>query len=107
MRSSLTQMPISGRLMMTSMTLPMNMLAIRPQNRSGFSVITPGPGLMPWIIRAATMTAITALPGMPSVSIGMNEVWAPALFADSGAATPSIAPLPKIDGSRATRFSRM
>jgi hypothetical protein len=36
---------------------------------------------------------------------GMNEVCAAALFADSGAATPSIAPLPKRDGSFATFFS--
>jgi hypothetical protein len=42
---------------------------------------------------------------MPSVSIGMKEVCAPALLADSGAATPSIAPLPKRDGSLASFFS--
>ena len=43
--------------------------------------------------------------GTPSVSIGMNEVWAPALFADSGAATPRISPPPKFFGSLATFFS--
>jgi hypothetical protein len=37
----------------------------------------------------------------------MNEVWAAALFADSGPATPSIAPRPKRDGSRASFFSKV
>ena len=46
------------------------------------------------MVMAPTISAITAFGGMPSVSSGMNEVCAPALFADSGAATPSIAPLP-------------
>ena len=50
---------------------------------------------------------MTALPGMPSVSVGMNAVCAAALLAASGAATPSIAPLPKRDGSRAIFFSTM
>ena len=44
-----------------------------------------GPGWMPWMVSAPIISAITALPGMPSVSIGMNEVWAPALLADFGA----------------------
>ena len=65
-----------------------------PQKSCGFSVMTCGPGAMPWIIIAPIISAITALDGMPSVSSGMNEVWAPALLAASGAATPSIAPLP-------------
>ena len=60
---------------------------------------------MSWMIKAPTISAITALDGMPSVSIGMKEVWAPALFADSGPATPSIAPLPKREGSFASFFS--
>ncbi len=60
---------------------------------------------MPWIIMAPIISAITALPGSPSVSIGMNEVCAPALLAASGPATPSIAPLPKCAGSRAIFFS--
>ena len=41
---SFTQIPISGRLRMTSMTLPTHIEAIRPQNREGFDVITVGPG---------------------------------------------------------------
>jgi hypothetical protein len=85
--------------MITSMRLPTHMLAIRPQNRSGRCSSTSGPGRMPWIIMAPIITAITALGGMPSVSIGMKAVCAPALLADSGPATPSTAPLPKRDGS--------
>jgi hypothetical protein len=50
---------------------------------------------MPLIVIAPTISAITALGGMPSVSIGMNEVWAPALLALSGPATPRMLPLPK------------
>ena len=83
------------------------MLAIMPQNSSGRSVITCGPGVMPWIIIAPTISAMTGLDGMPSVSTGMNEVCAPALLADSGPATPSMAPLPKRDGSLAIFFSRV
>ncbi len=61
--------------------------------------------MMPWIIMPPIISAITGLDGMPSVSIGMNEVCAAALFAASGAATPSIAPLPKRSGVREIFFS--
>ena len=44
------------------------------------------------------MTAMVALAGMPSVSSGMNDDVAAALFAVSGAATPSMAPLPNRSG---------
>ena len=91
-------MPIIGRLMTTSIRLPIHIEAIMPQNSSGFLVMTSGPGWMPWMIMAPTISAMTALDGMPSVSIGMNEVWAAALLAASGEATPSTAPLPKISG---------
>ena len=49
---------------------------------------------MPWMIIAPTISAMTGLDGIPNVSMGINEVCAPALLAASGAATPSIAPLP-------------
>ena len=65
-----------------------------PQNSAGCSVITDGPGWIPWITIAPIISAITGFDGIPSVSIGMNDVCAPALLADSGAATPSMAPLP-------------
>ena len=81
------------------------MLAMRPQNRPGRSVITRGPGAMPWIISAPIIIAMVGLPGMPKVNIGMNEVCAPALLADSGAATPLMSPWPNRRGGRATFFS--
>ena len=56
--------------------LPIHMLAIRPQKRSGLAVITCGPGAMPWMIIAPSISAMVALPGMPSVSVGMNVVCA-------------------------------
>ena len=49
--------------------------------------------------------AMEAFPGIPSVSSGMNEPVAALLFADSGAATPSIAPLPKRSGCLLSFFS--
>ena len=65
-----------------------------PQNSSGCLVITCGPGTMPWMVMAPTISAITAFGGMPSVSSGMKEVCAAALLALSGAATPSMTPVP-------------
>ena len=56
--------------------------------------MTCGPGWMLWIVIAPIISAMTALGGMPSVSIGMKEVCEPALLADSGAATPRTLPLP-------------
>ena len=76
-----------------------------PQNSAGCSTITDGPGWMPWMIIAPIISAITGLEGMPRVSIGMNDACAPALLADSGAATPSIAPLPKLAAFFETFFS--
>src|SRR5450759_3300793 len=80
-------MPISGRFRITSIRLPIHMLVIMPQKSSGRSVITCGPGAMPWIIIAPIISAITGLDGMPKVSRGMKEVCAPALLADYGAGT--------------------
>ena len=42
-------MPIIGRLMITSIRLPIHIEATMPQNRSGFLVMTSGPGWMPWM----------------------------------------------------------
>ena len=47
--------------------------------------MTFGPGVMPWMMKAPTISAITGCAGMPSVSSGMKEVCAAALLADSGA----------------------
>ena len=79
---------------MISIRLPIHIEAIRPQNSCGLLVITCGPGWMLWIVIAPTISAITAFGGMPSVSIGMKEVCAPALLAASGPATPRMLPLP-------------
>ena len=52
------------------------------------------------------ITAVTASPGMPSVSIGMYAPPTAALFADSGATMPSYAPSPKgRDGFLVVRFA--
>ena len=59
-----------------------------PQKTSGCSATRKGPGVIPWIIRAAKIIAIAAFPGIPSVRSGMNEELDAALFADSGPATP-------------------
>ena len=91
--------------MITSIKLPIHMLAIIPQNMLGRSVMICGPGWMPWMVSAPIISAITALPGMPKVSMGMNEVCAPALLADSGPATPSTAPWPNCAGFFDHRFS--
>ncbi|MNS88885.1 hypothetical protein D3C72_1228770 [compost metagenome] len=87
-------MPISGRFSTISIRLPIHIEAIRPQNSAGLLVITCGPGWMLWMVIAPTISAITALGGIPSVSSGMKDVCAAALLADSGPATPSMAPLP-------------
>ena len=92
--------------MITSIRLPIHIDATSPQNRSGLRSITCGPGTMPWIIIAPTISAMTAFGGSPSVSSGMNEVCAPALLADSGPATPAGAPRPKSCGRLDSRFSR-
>ena len=54
-------MPIIGRLMTTSIRLPIHIEAIMPQNRSGFLVMTSGPGWMPWMIMAPTISAMTGV----------------------------------------------
>ena len=85
--------------------MPIHIETIIPQKRAGCSVITEGPGWIPWMIIAPIISAMTGFEGMPSVSIGMNDVWAPALLADSGAATPSMAPFPNSARFRDTFFS--
>ncbi|MCY1498023.1 hypothetical protein D9M68_320000 [compost metagenome] len=81
------------------------MLATRPQKISGWLARTVGPGVMPWMMNALNIIAIMLLDGMPSVSSGMNEDWAPALLAASGPATPSTAPSPNSDGFLEIFFS--
>ena len=76
-----------------------------PQKSSGSSETKSGPGVMPWMRRAPNISAMVALAGMPRLSSGMKDEVAAALFADSGPATPSMAPLPNREGSLATFFS--
>ena len=85
----------------------MNMLAITAQTSSALVVNMSGPGRRPNMISAPSMTAVVFEPGTPSANIGTIAPAEAALFADSGPATPSIAPLPKRDGSFATFFSAM
>jgi hypothetical protein len=85
--------------------LPIHIEAMMPQNSAGCSEATLGPGTMPWMIIAPIISAITGLAGMPSVKSGMKEVCAPALLADSGPATPAMAPWPNSSGCFETRFS--
>ena len=67
--------------------------------------MTLGPGVMPWMMKAPTSSAITGCAGRPSDSSGMNDVCAAALLADSGAATPSMTPVPNFFGSFERFFS--
>src|SRR5215831_11632780 len=86
---------MSGRFRSRRNTLPMYMLATIPQNKSGRCAMKSGPGWMPWMISAPSNSAVTGLLGMPSDKTGMRLPATAELFADSGPATPSIAPLTK------------
>jgi len=57
---------------------------------------TRGPGRTPCISIPARKTAIEPLPGTQSPSVGNSCPPSLASFADSGAMTPSMAPLPNI-----------
>jgi hypothetical protein len=87
--------------------LPMYMLAMTAQTSSAFLSNISGPGRRPNIMRAPRITAVVPEPGTPSESIGTMAPAAAALFDASGPATPSIAPRPNRDGSRASFFSTM
>src|SRR6266850_5546114 len=104
-RSTCAKSGTSGRLSTSSMTLPMYMLATRPQKSDGFSEMKSGPGLNPHSTSAASSTAVVPEPGIPSVSKGTRAPPVSELFAPSGAATPSTAPLPNSCGRRDTAFS--
>jgi hypothetical protein len=67
--------------------------------------MTFGPGVIPWMMKAPASRAMIEFEGRPRVSSGMNDVWAAALLADSGPATPSIAPFPNSSGCFEARFS--
>src|SRR6266542_3486472 len=92
--STLTQTRISGRFSASSRTLPTYSEAISAHTRSGDFSNSCGPGCRLKIWNAASITAAVAEVGMPKVSSGTSTPENDALFAASGPATPSIAPLP-------------
>ena len=81
------------------------MLATRPQNTSGWSVSSSGPGCTPWMVSAESRIAVAGIEGMPSASSGIIAVPVTALLAVSGPATPAIAPLPNSSGCLENFFS--
>ncbi len=81
------------------------MLAMRPQKSAGSLTMTSGPGWTPCTISAPSSSAMMPLAGSPSVSSGMNDVCAAALLADSGPATPAMAPVPSGGPLEDTFFS--
>ena len=83
---------------MTRITLPIQNEAIRPQKMSGCSVMSCGPGWMPWISSAPRISAITASPGMPRLIVGMKSTCVFECAEASGPATPSIMPVPNLFG---------
>ncbi len=101
----LTQMPIRGTLRTSSMIFPIYMLPNTPQKRSGWSLIRRGPGLISWMRRAPSRMAMTTFAGIPRVKRGMKAPWLAELLADSGPATPSMAPVPNFSGCLETFFS--
>ena len=84
----------------------MYMLAMSPQTKSGCWMKSSGPGCRPSMSRAPSMMAVVPLPGIPRHSRWIRDPPAAALLADSGPATPSIAPLPSSSLCLLTFFSR-
>ena len=83
--------------------LPRYIEAISPQTNSFCSTNSIGPGCRPHMISPPSSTAAVGEPGTPSVSIGSSAEVPAACAAVSGAMTPSIRPLPKLEGSLAIR----
>ena len=90
----------------TPMMLPVYMLAMSPQTKSGFSVKSSGPGWRPQMMRPPSMTAAVGEPGMPSVIIGSIAATPAAWAAVSGATTPSSSPLPNRSGCFEKRLAK-
>ena len=81
------------------------MLATSPQNKSGCSCISKGPGLKPHSTSAASRIAVVPEPGMPRVKSGTSAPPVSELLAPSGAATPSMMPVPNSSRRFDTAFS--
>ena len=103
--SSFAHTGASGRLSTSSSTRPMNRLAISVQTSSASFSNSSGPGWMPNCWNAASITAAIAVVGSPRVSMVARVPADDALAADSGPATPSIAPLPNSSRCRESRRS--
>ena len=88
MRTIRAHIPTSGRLRTRSITLPMYMLAMTAQTKSGFWTKSIGPGWRPYIISPPRSTAIDGAVGSPKEKSGTNPAVEVALFAASGAADP-------------------
>src|SRR4029450_8098344 len=86
-------------------TLPRYIEAIRPQTKSLCSTNNSGPGLRPHTISPPSRIAAVPEPGIPSASIGSSADVPEACAAVSGANTPSIRPLPKLDGPSEKPFA--
>ncbi|SIG57181.1 Uncharacterised protein [Mycobacteroides abscessus subsp. abscessus] len=88
-------------------TLPTYMLAMIVQISPDSSRKISGPGWSPYIVKTKRSSAVVADPGMPRLKRGTIAPPTPALFAASGPATPSIAPLPNSSFRFEIRFSMM
>ena len=83
----------------------MKRLAISAPDQRRLLANSCGPGCKPYCWKAASRIAAVAEVGRPRVSSGTSTPAAEALFAASGPATPSIAPLPNSSGCLDSRFS--
>ena len=69
-----------------------------PEELRVLSLIIMGPGVTPWMSKAPSRIAVGGAKGMPKTKSGIKADWQAALLADSGPATPSIAPCPNSSG---------
>ena len=83
---------------MRSIQFPKYILDMSPQKRSGFSRSRRGPGVIPYTIRAPRSMAMMTFVGTPRLNMGMKPAWDADLLHVSGAATPSMTPVPNFSG---------
>src|SRR5215831_10780369 len=95
-----------ARTINTPRMLPVYMLAISPQTKSGFSLNNSGPGCNPQMINPPSITAAVGDPGIPRVIIGNIAATPAAWAAVSGATTPSKSPLPNRLGFLENRLAK-
>src|SRR6476646_470250 len=87
-----------GRFITSRAMLPRYMLAMMGHTTSACSWNSSGPGLSPYSTSAPRSTAPVPDPGIPMVNNGTIAPPVSELLAASGAATPSIEPLPNSSG---------